>query len=169
MPRRSSLTTLAALLLASSAAFAAAPAAVAAVAQPQARPAAQLSAAHLRGVHPELNGLRVTGINGGKVYLILDGKRRWIPNPATYDQLFRGWDGIRYAVDVEGITDGGQLSDGAFLAKAPDGPQVYLVTNGQKRWITSPAAMDKYYFDWRKIVSVSSVALRGFPTGSPIS
>ncbi|MCQ8768500.1 hypothetical protein [Streptomyces telluris] len=127
------------------------------------------SGAQLRGRHPELNGARLKGVNSPAVYLVLDGKRRWIPNPATYNNLFRNWNGIQTVVDIASIDDGGQLSDGAILAKSPDGPAVYLVSNGIKRWITSPAAMDKYYFDWNKIVNISPVALNAIPTGAAIS
>ncbi|MFI1800282.1 hypothetical protein ACH427_23425 [Streptomyces sp. NPDC020379] len=119
--------------------------------------------------HPELNGKRVKGINGPAIYLILDGKRRWIPNPDTYNNLFRGWDGIQSVVDINSIDDGGQLSDGAILGKSPNAPQVYLISNGVKRWITSPAAMDKYDFAWNKIVVLSPVAIGSIPTGANIS
>jgi hypothetical protein len=72
-----------------------------------------------------------------------------------YDNLFRDWNGIVSVRNVSDIPDGGQLSDGALLAKIHDDPAYYLVTNGQKRRITSLAAMGRYYFDWRKVGSYS--------------
>ncbi|MGW2188495.1 hypothetical protein [Streptomyces sp. NPDC001719] len=119
--------------------------------------------------HPELNGRRLKGFDSPAIYLILDGKRRWIPNPNTYNNLFRGWDGVQSVVDINSIDDGGQLSDGAILGKSPNAPEVYLISNGLKRWITSPAAMDKYDFAWNKIVNLSPVAIGAIPNGAPIS
>ncbi|MGK5549679.1 hypothetical protein ACSNOH_33895 [Streptomyces sp. URMC 127] len=168
MSRRSWIAALA-LVAASASGLAVTPAAQAAGSAQESVSASQKSAAELRGRHPELNGARLKGVNSPAVYLILDGKRRWIPNPATYNNLFRSWDGIQTVIDIDAVDDGGQLSDGAILAKSPGEPAVYLVSNGVKRWITSPAAMDKYYFDWNKIVNVSPVALNAIPTGAPIS
>ena len=31
---------------------------------------------------------------------------------------------------------------------------MYLISNGVKRWVTSPAAMDKYYFAWNRVYGV---------------
>ncbi|PSJ26899.1 hypothetical protein B7P34_20475 [Streptosporangium nondiastaticum] len=168
MSRRSWCAALA-LVAASVSGLAAAPAAQASGTARESASAPGSGAAELRGRHPELNGARVKGVNSPAIYLILDGKRRWIPNPATYNNLFRDWNGIQSVVDIGAIDDGGQLSDGAILAKSPSGPAVYLVSNGIKRWITSPAAMDKYYFDWNKIVNLSPVALDSIPTGASIS
>ena len=36
---------------------------------------------------PDLNGLRVKSPTSPAVYLILDGYRRWIPDPDTYNNL----------------------------------------------------------------------------------
>ncbi|MBT2382167.1 hypothetical protein [Streptomyces sp. ISL-11] len=116
-----------------------------------------------------MNGQRLKGVNSPAIYLVLDGRRRWIPNPATYNNLFRDWNGIQTVIDIGSIDDGGQLSDGAFLGKAANDPAVYLISNGVKRWITSPAAMDKYHFAWNKIASVNPLALSSIPTGASIS
>lgn len=51
-------------------------------------------AAASSGPQPGLNGQRVKVPGNGAVFLIMDGYRRWIPNPATYDSLFRNWSGI---------------------------------------------------------------------------
>ncbi|MGW1071890.1 hypothetical protein [Streptomyces sp. NPDC002537] len=131
--------------------------------------AAHQANAKLSGTRPDLNGRRLKGLGEDAVYLILDGKRRWIPNPATYDNLFRGWDGIQSVVDINSIDNGGQLSNGAFLGKSPDAPEVYLISNGEKRWITSPAAMDKYDFAWNKIRGLSQVAIDAMRNGPSIS
>ncbi|MEV4443177.1 hypothetical protein AB0K09_30070 [Streptomyces sp. NPDC049577] len=157
-----------ALTLASAAALTAAPAAVAADDTTRTSAAHGPSAQVLQD-RPELNGMRVKPVNGPAVYLVLDGRRRWIPNPATYNNLFRDWNGIQSVIDIGSIPDGGALSDGAFLGKAPNAPEVYLISNGVKRWITSPAAMDKYYFAWNKIVNVSPVAIAAIPSGAAIS
>ncbi|RLU82993.1 hypothetical protein CTZ27_28820 [Streptomyces griseocarneus] len=167
MKRRSWFTALT-LTVVPLAVFTAGPASYAA-APAHSATAGQRADASLSARHPELDGRRVKGLNEDAIYLIIDGTRHWIPNPATYNNLFRGWDGILTVVDTGSIDNGGQLSDGAFLGKAPDAPQVYLISNGHKRWITSPAAMDKYDFAWNKIASVSSVALAAIPNGASIS
>lgn len=118
------------------------------------------------GPRPDLAGLRVKLPTQPQVYLIdPDGFLRWIPNPPTYNNLFRDWNGIIVDIDVNEIAQGVPLSDGAVLAKGATAP-VYLVSNGEKRWITSPAAMDKYYFNWRTIVVMPQVLLDSIPTGN---
>ncbi|MGW4237401.1 hypothetical protein ACWEJP_11240 [Streptomyces sp. NPDC004749] len=127
------------------------------------------ASAQVKGEHPELNGYRIKTVNNASVYLVLDGKRRGIPNEATYFNLFRSWDGIQNVIDIDRIDDGGNLSDGAMLAKTPSSATVYLVSNGVKRGITSAAVFDKYSFDWDKIVTVSAVVLDAVPNGPVIS
>src|SRR5258708_11569670 len=102
-------------------------------------------------VHNELNGRRITSDDPqdqGRVYLILDGQRRWIPNPATYDNLFRDWNGIERYADINDIDRGTDIADGALLVNAGNGA-VYLITDGSgtKRHIADPATMDAYYFN----------------------
>jgi hypothetical protein len=105
-----------------------------------------------------------------QIYVIdPEGYRRWIPNPSTYDNLFNTWDGVIVDLGTHNIPEAAALSNGAFLAKSPDAVQVYLVSNGQKRWITSPPVFDHYRFNGNKIQSVSSVALDAIPTGPPWS
>lgn len=117
---------------------------------------------------PDLNGYRIKHPDG-TVYLILDGKRRHIPNPKTYENLFRNWDGIIVDVDVDQITDGGALSDGAVLARPKEGAYVYLVSNGSKRHVTSPGVMDKYHFSWHRVNDVPHILLDFINEGSGIS
>jgi len=57
-----------------------------------------------------------------------------------------------------------------MLARAaPDQPAVYLLTNGEKRWINSPAAMDAFNFDWSMVKVLPAVAIDSIPNGDEIS
>ncbi|MEU7902220.1 hypothetical protein [Actinoplanes sp. NPDC049118] len=115
---------------------------------------------------PDLAGVRVKAPNKSEVYVIdPEGYRRWIPSPSTYESLFRNWSDIHSDLNTSQIPERSKLDSDAFLAKSPSGNQVYLVSNGQKRWIVSPAAFDKYWFAWNKIREVPATALDNVPTG----
>ena len=95
-----------------------------------------------------------------------DGTLRHIPDPATYTNLFRDGTGIQ-TLNVSTITAGSDLTSGAYLATpAPwgSGP-VYLVSNGQKRHVSSPATMDKFWFNWNAVQTVPQATLDGLPNG----
>ena len=116
---------------------------------------------------PDLSGLRVKLPNHPEVYLIdPEGYRRWIPNPDTYNNLFRGWDGIVVDIDINEIAQAAPLSDGAILARAANAAPVYLVSNGVKRWITSPQVMDKYHFRWDRVYVLPPAVVNLIPTGA---
>jgi hypothetical protein len=116
---------------------------------------------------PDLSGLRVKSPNQPAIYLIdPEGYRRWIPNPQTYNNLFRGWDGVIVDINIDEIAASTPLSDGAILARADGTAPVYIVSNGIKRWITSPQAMDKYDFNWARVYVVPGVLVDSIPTGA---
>jgi len=117
--------------------------------------------------YSQFDGMRVKTPNDPKIYLVDQGKRRWIPNPPTFNNLFRNWD-VYVGIDIMSIPEGKQITDGAFLSKG-SGPEVYLIDNGVKRWIISPAVMDKYNFDWNKIVVIPQLAINYIPTGPNIN
>nr|WSY53881.1 hypothetical protein OG999_29700 [Streptomyces sp. NBC_00886] len=119
-------------------------------------------------LHPELNGLRIKAVDSADVYLVLDGKRHLIPSSVTYSALFRNADGERLVLTTENITDGGPLMAYAYLARSTDDPTVYLVTNVNKREITS-AAMDKFNFDWQKVRTNYPWVLADLPSATPLT
>ncbi len=104
---------------------------------------------------PDLNGLRIRLPGHAAVYLIDQGKRRWIPNPTVYDDLFRTWEGILQDVDVKEINKGDKIPETAILVKTYDNPAVYLLDgvspNQVRRWVVNPATMDRYQFAWNRI------------------
>ena len=99
--------------------------------------------------------------------MVRSGYLRWIPDPTTYNNLFRDWNGIVNDPNVvKTIALGSDLiTSGAYLAQSPTTFKVYLMTNGTKNWITSPTAMDKYYFSWSAIRQVDDTTLNGIPDG----
>ena len=118
---------------------------------------------------PDLNGLRVKSPTNAAIYLIDQGVRRYIPNPQTYNNLFRDWNGVIIDISINDISEGSSISNDAILAKPSNAAPFYLIDGGQKRWITSPAAMDKYYFAWNRIYAVPHILLDSIPTGPSIS
>jgi hypothetical protein len=100
----------------------------------------------------------------GTIYLVINQQLRWIPNIATYNNLFSSGSGPNVPT-VAGYLTGPQLTDGAYLARASPDPKVYLIVDGKKRWITSPDAMTVFGFDWNKIKAVSTAQLAAIPDG----
>ncbi|MCX5345968.1 hypothetical protein [Streptomyces atratus] len=116
---------------------------------------------------PELNGVRIKAVGSDDVYLVLDGKRHLIPSSVTYGALFRSTDGIRLLLTADNIADGGPLTAYAYLARTADDATVYLVSNGLKREIT-PAAVDKFGFDWQKVRTTYDWVLADLPSAAPL-
>lgn len=93
--------------------------------------------------------------------------------------MFRDWNGIE-AIDASSAnpqdvqafkqaSQGPPISHGTVLAKDPNAPAVYLIDNGRKRHIASPAVMDQFYFSWNAIQSMSGDALAALPNGDTIN
>jgi hypothetical protein len=118
---------------------------------------------------PDLNGVRLKGPASPAIYVVIDGYRRWIPDPATYNNLFRDWNGIIVVSNLPDIAEAEPLSSGAVLARPAGMAPVYLVSNGVKRHITAPSVMDKYYFDWSKVQSLAVSVVNSIRTGPSIS
>jgi hypothetical protein len=115
---------------------------------------------------PDLSGLRLKAPNNPAVYVVdPQGFLRWIPDPATYNNLFRDWNSIVTDVDLVNVAMGPALTEGAVLAQGSGEAAVYLVSNGTKQWITSPAAMDKYDLNWKTVVQVPHVLVDSIPSG----
>lgn len=120
-------------------------------------------------VHPEFNGLRVKLPGHPEIYLVDGGLRRHIPDPPTYDSLFRNWDGIRDEIAAGDIDIGAPLPHGAVLVQGYGQPEVWLIDNDGKRHVAGPSTMDKYYFDWNKIIRVPPLLLAKVATANQIA
>jgi hypothetical protein len=120
---------------------------------------------HWGAPRPDLNGLRVQLPGHPEIYLIDAGYRRWIPDAATYNNLFRDWNGVAVDIDLNEIPIGTPITSGATLARAYGTPAVYLLDQNVRRWIVSAAMMDKYYFAWDRVHELPAVVINSIRTG----
>lgn len=111
------------------------------------------------------DGALVQTANDGKVYLVINEQLRWVPNPATFNNLFISNASIASVPDANGYLVGPQLTDGAYLAQAAGNPKVYLIVDGTKRWVTSPEAMNAFSFNAAKIRGLTAAQLAAIPDG----
>lgn len=122
---------------------------------------------------PDLNGLRVKLPGHPAIYLMDMGKKRHIPNPAVYNQIFQDWQDIVQDINIDAIEMGDPIPETAILWRCADSPKVFFLDgvapNQTKRHVASPAVMDRYNFDWNKI-HVWSVPLEaiGYPDGPQV-
>ncbi|OGZ33670.1 MAG: hypothetical protein A2Y98_01920 [Candidatus Portnoybacteria bacterium RBG_19FT_COMBO_36_7] len=97
------------------------------------------------------------------VYIIINGKKRHIPSAQAFERMRLRWQEIRRV--------GQEILD-AFLEdeliRAEGTPQVYIIINGFKRHIPSPAVFSSYGFNWGDISTVSASVLADYPTASLI-
>lgn len=121
--------------------------------------------------YPELNGrLQRLHTQEPTIYLIDRGQKRHVPNPATYDNLFRDWSDKRIDenANLSDVETGDPIDIGAVLARGRGEQTVYLIDHGMKRGVTSPQKMDQYYFSWDRVEEVPSILLASIPTGDSI-
>jgi len=104
-----------------------------------------------------------------EIYIIIDGAKRHIPDPTTYNNLFATWGDVREALDLPSITTGHSLTHGAYLFRGDGEAAVYLIDGNKKRHVTSPDIMSRYGFDWNKVRSVPASVVAAIETGAPLS
>ncbi len=108
----------------------------------------------------------------GKVYVVIDNKKCYIPNDATSNNLWASNKvGIRHITQeqLNEIPTGAALSEGAALAMATDKPDVFLITGGQKCHIHDMTTFGKYGFNQGSIYTVPKILIDPVPPGAEIT
>jgi hypothetical protein len=121
-------------------------------------------------VRNDLDGLRMQTPGDAPIYLIDQGQKRRIADPATYNGLFRDSWGIIYSSEVSELDDGPDVAAGTRLVQASGDSAIYLVdvALGVKRHIKDPGTMDRYYFGGGQVQSITLTQLAAYTDGSPI-
>jgi len=86
-----------------------------------------------------------------KVYVIVDGEKKWISTPEVFEQLGYQWTEVQTTTEeilstLEDIEDNLIRLIGDF--------KIYLVTNGTKRHIPNPDVFLNYGFNWNDVKEV---------------
>ena len=100
----------------------------------------------------------------GRVYLVGAGRRRWVPDPTTAAILDIGpgtWTDVR-PEQLTPIPEGlaiPALHEGSLI-REPSGA-IYVIRNGRREWIPSPAAFAAGGYQWGAVTNVPAfVAVR---------
>ena len=106
----------------------------------------------------------------GRVYLVGAGQRHWVPDTTTAAILDAGpgtWTNVR-PEQLAPIPEGQQipaLREGS-LVREPSGA-IYVIRNGRREWIPSPAAFAAGGYQWGAVVNVPAFVAARVPAQLP--
>ena len=128
----------------------------------------------LADVKTYADGSLLRASDSEKVYLIENGKKRWITSPAAFVLNKHKWNDIILVTSKElklyengkDIIVSGLKKDGSLIKGAEN--KVYLIKNGKKRWITTAEAFVSSGYDWNNIITVFNEELNLYPDGENI-
>ena len=116
------------------------------------------------------DGYRVKTSNNATVYVVINNKKRSIPDMTTYNNLFDNTTDIQTitTTQLNAIPTGLPITQGAVLAKGSSAT-VYLVSDNHRYPIMSMETVDKYDFALNQVVVAPDVILNAITTGADIS
>ena len=120
---------------------------------------------------PDLNGLLIRNPGNGMIFWVDRGQRRYIENMTIYGRLFVS--NHRDYLDTDAVEPGSPITDDNRLVRCGENghplfSRVYLLDQGTKRYVTSPAAMNKNNFNWKGVSNIDCPVLQSIPDGASI-
>jgi hypothetical protein len=117
--------------------------------------------------HPNGSLIRASGQTS--IYLIDGGQKRKIPSPRV---LLSRFDPKLIAETtnqaVNAFPDGSSVTFNNGVLLSDSGTGIYVLSDGQKRWIRSPGAFYELGYKPENIITVSDAYLASYPNGSDI-
>jgi phospholipase C len=114
---------------------------------------------------PAKEGALIKSPEKAEVYLVQDGQRHWIPNPAT---LASKWSRAQVQTVPMETLDAIPLGDPLpYLIRPSEKAEVYLVQGGQRHWIPDGATLDAKW-SWAQVEIVSQETAEAIPLGDPV-
>jgi len=125
-------------------------------------------------VQAYLDGTLIRAVGYNEVYVLENGLKRWITNPNVFNNLGYKWSNVLIVskATIDNCVSGNDLSsdyyypDGSLIRG--EGPKVYLIEAGKKRWIPNPQIFEAKGFRWEKIIKVNDYTLRNISRGADI-
>jgi len=122
------------------------------------------------------NGSLLKSMGNDKVYLIENGKKRWITTAEIFAVNGYKWKDLVIVTDFELniFSDGENISNLNPVLKSNDsllkgsGNEVYLIENGKKRWITTAKVFVSSGYKWENIIIVPNIELSLYSEGENI-
>ena len=117
-------------------------------------------------VIPNQNLIRLVKGNGPEVFVIQDGKRRWITDSKTFDAYGFDYSEVKEIFDEElnSYPQGTPITKNGTLLKASNSTDIYLISNGTRRLVRANV-FDKHQFRREDINCVSDNYLLSIPEG----
>jgi hypothetical protein len=121
------------------------------------------------------NGTLIRAAGDEKVYLIDDGKKRWITDSATFVSRGYDWSSVITVSQTELMIyeEGQSISAGAaprdgLLVKGSD-CRVYLIEGGRRRWVRDEITFVSLGYNWNNILQISDQELFKYIEGQILS
>jgi hypothetical protein len=104
----------------------------------------------------------VTGSDDA-IYIVMNGKARWIPSPTIFETMGLDWNAVRTIPDA----------DLSSLEKAPllvsgSGEAIYKIDQGSRHRLRSEAVLEEMGLDTEGVFNLSDDRLEQIPEGAPI-
>ena len=113
------------------------------------------------------DGLLFTG-PGDEVYILEGNQKRWISSLTAFELHGFRWEQV-HEVNQEFVD---QFEDGAdfhVIIRCDRQPHIYLLEQGQKRWIENPTEFERAGLKWEDVRYISCFDLKNkYPDGVPI-
>jgi hypothetical protein len=124
-------------------------------------------------LHPDGSLVRVA--DNDHIYYIDGGKKRWVTDVVTFVASGFDWSKVMviddsemklYPAGADLKKEVSLLPDGSLLRA--DGPKIYYIDGGKKRWVTDALTFVNSGFDWNKVIRVSERDLLKYGVGTDL-
>ena len=122
------------------------------------------------------SGSLLKSVESPKVYLVENNKKRWVTDINAFVSNGYKWENIVLVLqsELEVFENGEDIyavnlnlkQDGSLIRGS--GHKVYLIENGNKKWITTEKIFISFGYDWNNIILVSNEELSLYPDGENI-
>lgn len=117
--------------------------------------------------HPD--GTLIKTTNSGKIYMLDNGFKRFIPSPQIFESSYRWQDVVTVSENEMTSYPAGDhilFRDGTLIS---DKNAVYIVVNGQKRPFASPATFEMKGYKWENVKKIKEFNILNIhPTGDTL-